>query len=151
MSITSFPFWWLISSFRATSLYLWFGASIEGMHRAHHVKCWAGWISIGINIKSWNKYCWEKYQQPQICRWHHPYGRKRRRRKEPLDESERGQWKSWLKIQHSENSITSWQIDGEAVETVTDFILGGSISLQMVTAAMKLEDTCLLEEKIWPT
>ena len=44
--------------------------------------------------------------------------------------------------------ITSWQIDGEAVETVTDFILGGSISLQMVTAAMTLEDTCLLEEKI---
>ena len=37
------------------------------------------------------------------CRWHHPYGRKWRRTKEPLDESERGEWKSWLKAQHSEN------------------------------------------------
>ena len=47
--------------------------------------------------------------------------------------------------------ITSWQIDGETVETVTDFILGGSKSLQMVIAAMKLKDTCSLEEKLWPT
>ena len=36
-------------------------------------------------------------------RWHHPYGRKRRRTKEPLNESERGEWKGWLKTQHSEN------------------------------------------------
>ena len=43
----------------------------------------------------------ENYQQPQICRWHHPYGRKWRT-KEPLDESERGEWKHWLKTQHSE-------------------------------------------------
>ena len=40
--------------------------------------------------------------------------------------------------------ITSWQIDGETVETVTDFIFLGSKSLQMVTAAMKLKDTCFL-------
>ena len=39
----------------------------------------------------------------QICTWHHPYGGKQRGTKEPLDESERGQWKSWLKTQHSEN------------------------------------------------
>ena len=44
--------------------------------------------------------------------------------------------------------ITSWQIDGETVETVTGFILGGSKSLQMVTAAMKLKDVCSLEEKL---
>ena len=44
--------------------------------------------------------------------------------------------------------ITSWQIDGETVETVTDFILGAPKSLQMVTAAMKLKDTCSLEEKL---
>ena len=44
--------------------------------------------------------------------------------------------------------ITSWQIDEETKETVTDFILGGSKSLQMVTAAMKLEDACSLEEKL---
>ena len=42
-------------------------------------------------------------KKPQICRWHHPYGRKWRRTKEPLDESERGEWKSWLKAQRSEN------------------------------------------------
>ena len=47
--------------------------------------------------------------------------------------------------------ITSWQIDGETVETVSDFILGAPKSLQMVTAAMKLKDTCSLEEKLWPT
>ena len=47
--------------------------------------------------------------------------------------------------------ITSWQIDGETVETVIDFIFLGSKSLQMVTVALKLEDTCSLEEKLWPT
>ena len=47
--------------------------------------------------------------------------------------------------------VTSWQIDGETVETVTDFILGGSKITQMATAAMKLKDTCSLEEKLWPT
>ena len=44
--------------------------------------------------------------------------------------------------------ITSWQIDGETRETVTDFILGAPKSLQMVTVAMKLKDTCSLEEKL---
>ena len=44
--------------------------------------------------------------------------------------------------------ITSWQIDGETMETVTDFILGAPKSLQMVTAAMILKDTCSLEEKL---
>ena len=44
--------------------------------------------------------------------------------------------------------ITSWQIDGETVERVTDFILGASKSLQMVTVAMKLKDACSWEEKL---
>ena len=44
--------------------------------------------------------------------------------------------------------IISWQIDGQTVETVTDFILGGSKSLQMVTVAIKLKDACSLEEKL---
>ena len=44
--------------------------------------------------------------------------------------------------------ITSWQIDGETMETVRDFIFLGSKSLQMVTAAMKLKDTCSLKEKL---
>ena len=47
--------------------------------------------------------------------------------------------------------ITSWQIDGETVETVTDFILGVPKSLQMVIAAMKLKDTYSLWGKLWPT
>ena len=44
--------------------------------------------------------------------------------------------------------ITSWQIDGKTMETVTDFIVLGPKSLKMVTAAMKLKDICSLEEKL---
>ena len=47
--------------------------------------------------------------------------------------------------------ITSWQMDGETMETVTDFIFRGSKSLQMVTAAVKLKDAYSLEGKLWPT
>ena len=43
--------------------------------------------------------------------------------------------------------FTSWEIDGETVETASDFILGGS----KITAAMKLKDAYSLEEKLWPT
>ena len=48
-------------------------------------------------------------------------------------------------------SITSWQINGETVETVVDFIFGAPKSLQMVTAAMKLKDAYSLEGKLWLT
>ena len=44
--------------------------------------------------------------------------------------------------------ITSWQIDGEAIETARDFIFWSPKSLQMVAAAMKLKDTCSMEEKL---
>ena len=71
------------------------------------------------------------------------YGRKQRT-KEPLDEIESGEWKKvGLKLNIQKNKImasdpiTSWQIDGETVETVSDFIWGGSKSLQMVIASMK--------------
>ena len=47
--------------------------------------------------------------------------------------------------------ITSWRIDGETMETVADFILGAPKSLQMVTAAMKLRNSCCLGEKLRPT
>ena len=47
--------------------------------------------------------------------------------------------------------ITSWQIDGETVETVADFMFLAARSLQMVTAAMKFKDAYSLEEKLWPT
>ena len=59
-------------------------------------------------------------------RWHHSYGRKQKGIKEPLDEGERGEWKSWLKTQHSKNkdhAIRShhfMQIDGETMETVIE-------------------------------
>ena len=47
--------------------------------------------------------------------------------------------------------ITSWQIDGDTVETVADFLFWAPKSLQMVTAAMKLKDACSLEEKLCST
>ena len=47
--------------------------------------------------------------------------------------------------------IMSWEIDGETVETVSDFIFWAPKSLQMVTTAMKLKDACSLEEKLWST
>ena len=46
------------------------------------------------------------------------------------------------------NSITSWQIDGKTMETMRDFVLRGSKSLQMMTEDMKLKDACSLEEKL---
>ena len=85
------------------------------------------------------------------------YGRKQRRTKEPLDKSKRGEWKSWLKAQiqkakiMASGPITSWQIDGETVGTVADFIFWAPKSLQMMTEAMKLKDACSLEGKLWPT
>ena len=47
--------------------------------------------------------------------------------------------------------ITSWEIDGETVETVADFILWAPVSLWMVIAAMKLKDAYSMEGKLWPT
>ena len=68
-------------------------------------------------------------------------------------ESEKVGWK--LNIQKTKimasGPITSWQIDGDTVETMRDFILGAPKSLQMVTAAMKLKDVYSLEGKLWPT
>ena len=80
-------------------------------------------------------------------------GRKWRRTKEPLDESEKVGLK--INIQKTRimasSAITSWEIDRETVETVADFILGAPKSLQMVIAAMKLKDAYSLEGKLWPT
>ena len=86
------------------------------------------------------------------------HGRKQRGTKEPLDESERGEWKSWLKTEHSKKTkimvsdpINSWQIDGKQWKQWQTLLSWASKSLQTVTAAMKLKDTCSLEEKLWPT
>ena len=116
------------------------------------LKCWTGWIT------SWNQDFREKYQQPQICRWHHFNDRKWRGTKEPLNESERGEWKSWLKTQHAKHQdhgiqsphfmANRWGNNWKQWQT---FFSWAPKSLQMVTAAMKLKDTCSLEKKLWPT
>ena len=67
------------------------------------------------------------------------------------------EWKVSLKLNiqktkiMASGAITSWQIDGETIQTVTDFIFWAPKSLQMVTAAMRLKDAYSLEEKLWPT
>ena len=69
------------------------------------------------------------------------------------EESEKVGWK--LNIQKTKimasGPITSWEIDGETVKTVSDFIVGAPKSPQMVIAAMKLKDTYSLEGRLWPT
>ena len=83
-----------------------------------------------LEITSWNQDCQEKYQQPQICRLHHPNVRKKEELKNFLmkvkEESEKAGLK--LNIQKTKimvsGPITSWQIDGETMETVTDYFLG---------------------------
>ena len=90
------------------------------------MKCHAGWTT------TWNQDCQEKYQQPQICRWHHSYGRKQRGTKEPVDEVKEESERAGLKLNLQKTKIalsgpvTSWHIDGEKVETGTDFLFLGS-------------------------
>ena len=111
---------------------------------------WARWIT------SWNQDCWEKNQPSQICRWYHSNGRKQRGTKEPLDEGERGNWKSWLKIQHSQNldhDIQSYHFmanrRGESGSNDRFYFFGSKNHYgQWVTAAMKLKDACFWEGKL---
>ena len=84
-----------------------------------------------------------------------PLCRKWRGTKEPLHESERGEWKAGLKLNIQKTKImapgpiTSWQIDGETMETEWQtLVLGAPKSLQMVPTVMKLKDACSLEEKL---
>ena len=69
------------------------------------------------------------------------------------EESEKVGWK--LNVQKTRimasGPIASWEIEGETVETRSDFILGAPKSVQMVIAAMKLKDAYSLEGKLWPT
>ena len=80
-------------------------------------------------------------------------GRKWRRTKELLDEGKKGEWKSWLKLNiqktkiMASGSITSWQIDGEKVETVTDFIFLGSIITAHDDCSHKIKRHLLLERQ----
>ena len=92
----------------------------------------AGWMNHRLESRFL-----EKYQQSQIHKWYHFNGRKLRETKEPLNEDERREWKSWLKTQHSKNEdhgiwsphfmANGWE---KKVEAVTDFIfLGSKITL----------------------
>ena len=97
----------------------------------------------------------EKYQQLQLCIGYHTHGRKWRGTKEPLDEGEWGEWKSWLKAQQSKTKImapspvTSWQKMGKKWKKWQITSSWAPKSLWTVTAAMKLEDTHSLEGKLW--
>ena len=93
--------------------------------------------STSCKMPGWMKHKLESRLLGEISitsdsRWHHPYGRKCQRTKKPLDERERGEWKSWLKTQLQKMKIltycpiSSWKVDGETMETVTDFIFLGS-------------------------
>ena len=88
-----------------------------------------------------------------ICRGHHPYGRKRRGTKETFDESERGKWKSGLKLNiqktkiTASSPITSGQIDGEIMETVTNFIFLGSKITADGDCSHEIKRCLLLGEK----
>ena len=93
----------------------------------------------------------------QICRWHHPYGRKWRRTKESLDESERKEWKCWLtttfKTRRSWHLVLS--LHGKQTRKMwrqchVSFSWAPQ-SLWTVTAAMKLKNACSLEENVWET
>ena len=79
-----------------------------------------------------------------------PYDRKWKRTKEPLDESERGEWKVGLKLNiqktkiMASSPITSWQIDGETIDTVTEYFGGSKITADG-DCSMKLKDAYSLE------
>ena len=125
------------------------------------------YLLTSMQSTSWETLGWKKHKLESRLpgeisitsdmRWHHPYGRKWRGTKKPLDESEKGEWKCWLKGQHSENSDhgiwshhfmgNRWGNSGNSVR----LFWGSPKSLQMVTAAMKLKDAYSLEGKLWPT
>ena len=77
-----------------------------------------------------------------------------RRTKEPLDQSERGEWKGWLKLTIQKTKImasgpiSSWQIDGEIEETVADFIFGGSKVTADGDCSHEIERRLLLGKKV---
>ena len=92
-----------------------------------------------------------------MCRWHQTYVRKWKGTEELLDESERGECKRWIKIKIKKakivasGPITSWQIDGETMETVRDFLSLSSKINADGDCSLNLKDVCYLEEKLWPT
>ena len=118
-------------------------------HLAYLTYMW----SISYEMFGWMKHRLESRLLGEISitsdmhKWcHHSYGRKWRRTKEPLDESEKGEWKSWLKTQHSKNEdhgIRFHYFMPNTWQTGTDFISWAPESLQMVTTALKLRHLLL--------
>ena len=114
-----------------------------------------------MQSRSWEMLGWMKYKLESrlpgeisitsVMQMTPPYGRKWRGTQKPLDESESGEWKSWLKAQHSEmkimasGPITSWQIVGE---TVADFIFLGSKITADGDCSHEIKRCFLLRRKI---
>ena len=102
--------------------------------------------STSCEMPGWMKHKLESRLPGEISitRWHHCYGRKQRRTKEPLDESERGEWKSCLKIQHAKNEDHGIQshhfvANSWGNKTAVDFVFWGS--------RITLDDDCSHEIK----
>ena len=117
----------------------------------HHEKCQAGWVT------SWNQDRWEKHQQPQICGWYHSNGKSKEELKSLLmrvkEESERAGLKLNItkpKIIAS-GPITSWQIEGEKVEVVTDFLFLGSKITADGDCSHEIRRWCFSAGKLWQT
>ena len=105
-------------------------------------------------ITSWTPDCQEQYQQPKICRWYHSNGRKWRGTKEPYDEGERGECKSWLKAQHSKNKDHNFQSHhfmanrrGEKWKQWQTLFFSSPKSLQMIDCNHEIKRLLLLGRK----
>ena len=128
------------------------GSSVHGVFQARQLE----WAAISFSRGSSQPRDWTQVSRLEgrcfiIWATRESLGR---RTKETLNDSERWEWKVGLHLNIHKTKIiasgpiTSWQIDGKKMETVTDFIFLGFKLLQMVTAAMKLKDDCSLEEKL---
>ena len=112
--------------------------------------------STSCEMAGWMKYKVESRLQGEIsitsiCRWHHPYERKWRGTNEPLDESERGEWKSWLKTKYLKNEDHDIQshdfmANKQGNNGNSEQFSWAPKSLEMVTAAMKIKYACSLEK-----
>ena len=112
--------------------------------------------STSCKMPDWMKQKLDSRLPGEIRRWHHPYGKSEELKSllmKVKEESEKISLK--LNIQNTKiiasSPITSWQIDGERMERVRDFIFLDSKIVQIVTVAMKLKFAYSLEEKLWPT
>ena len=114
------------------------------------MKCWAGWSTVGIKVAGRNINNL-RYADDTTLMAESEEELKSLLMKVKVESEKLG---LKLNIQKTKNMasgpIISWEIDGETVETVSDFFWGAPKSLQMVTAVMKLKDACSLEEKLWP-